>query len=152
MLQGAMKIWVDADATPRPVKEILYRAAERKQLELVLVANQPMVHPRSKWIRSVVVKKGFDVADEYIAEHVEEGDLVITADVPLAAAVVENGGSCIDPRGEVIDARNARQRLAARNRNEDQRLAGVMTGGPKPYSDRDKRTFAGALDRFLARR
>jgi len=144
-------IWVDADATPRPVKDILYRAAERVGVELVLVANQPLRVPRSKWIRTVQVRKGFDIADEAIADEVSQGDLVISADVPLAAAVAEQGATCLDPRGEVIDAANARVRLAARDRNEQLREAGLFTGGPKPYGDREKRQFAGALDRWLAK-
>jgi len=146
-----MRIYVDADATPRPVKEILYRAAERLGIELLLVANQTLQTPRCRWIQSVVVGRGFDVADEYIADQVAAGDLVITADVPLAAAAVQKGATVIGPRGDVTDETNASQRLAARNRNEERRLAGEMLGGPKPYSDRDKRKFAGALDRFLAR-
>jgi len=146
-----MKIWVDADATPRPVKDILFRAADRVHIELLLVANQTLHTPRSQWISSVVVGRGFDVADEYIADKVESGDLVITADVPLAAAAVEKGATVIGPRGDVTDATNARQRLAARNRNEERRLSGEMLGGPKAYSDRDKRKFAGSLDRWLAK-
>jgi uncharacterized protein YaiI (UPF0178 family) len=145
-------IWVDADAAPKPIKEILYRAAMRVQMPLVLVANQPLYTPKSKWITTRMVGKGFDVADEWIAEQVQPGDLVITQDVPLAAAVVEKGADVIDVRGEVIDKGNARARLAARHRNEEMREAGVMMGGPKPFGDRDKRQFAGALDRWLARR
>jgi hypothetical protein len=146
-----MKIWVDADATPRPVKEILFRAADRVAIELLLVANQTLYTPKSRWVSSVVVGRGFDVADEYIAAQVEPGDLVITADVPLAAAAVEKGAVVIGPRGNVTDATNAKQRLAARDRNEERRLSGEMLGGPKAYSDRDKRKFAGSLDRWLAK-
>jgi len=146
-----MQIYVDADAAPRAVKEILFRAADRLGIPLILVANQTLHTPRSKWISSRVVGKGFDVADDYIAEQVQAGDLVITADVPLAAAAVEKGATVIGPRGDVTDTTNARQRLAARDRNEERRLAGEMLSGPKPYGDRDKRKFAGALDRFLAK-
>ena len=146
-----MRIWVDADAAPRPVKEMLFRAAMRVQIEVILVANQSLRTPKSKYVRSVVVGKGFDVADEYIADAAEAGDLVITADIPLAAAAVEKGATCIDPRGEVIDKSNARSRLLMRNFMEQQREAGELTGGPKAYSDRDKRAFAGALDRALAK-
>ncbi|MEO0606441.1 MAG: YaiI/YqxD family protein, partial [Myxococcota bacterium] len=143
----------DADACPRPVKEMLFRAADRVPIEVILVANQPLRLPKSKWVRLEVVGKGFDVADEWIAEQVQDGDLVITADVPLAAAAVENGGIAIDPRGQVTDASNAASRLTMRNFMEEQREAmGELLGGPKPYSDRDKRNFAGALDRWLARR
>ena len=147
-----MRIWVDADACPRAVKDMLFRAAERVQIEVVLVANQALRHPKSKFVRSVVVNKGFDVADEYIAEALEPGDLVITADVPLAAAVVNAGGTCIDPHGNVIDANNAQARLTMRNFMEQQRESGQLMGGPPPFGERDKRAFAGALDRFLARR
>ena len=145
-------IWVDADAAPRPVKDILFRAAERTQTPLVLVANRPVTAPRSRFVSSRVVAAGFDVADEHIVDEVQPGDLVISADVPLAAAVVGRGALCIDPRGEVIDAANARSRLAARDHNELLRESGMMMGGPKPYSDRDKRAFAAALDRWLAKR
>lgn len=146
-----MQIWVDADACPRGVKEILYRVVERVDATLMLVANQPLRTPRSAHIRSVVVSQGFDEADEYIVEHVEPGDLVITADVPLAAGAVDKGATCIDPRGDVIDASNAAGRLTMRNFMEMQRESGELMGGPSAYSDRDKRKFAGALDRFLAK-
>ena len=145
-------IWVDADATPKPVKEILFRAADRVGIPLVLVANRPMLLPRSKFVSSRVVAQGFDVADEHIVDEVQAGDLVISADIPLAAAVVDRGATCLDPRGDVIDAANARSRLAARDRNELLRESGVMMGGPKPYGDREKRQFAAALDRWLAKR
>ena len=147
-----MRIWVDADACPRAVKDILYRAADRVSVEVVLVANQPLSLPRSRFVRQVVVGQGFDVADEYIVEQVEDGDLVISADVPLAAAVVDKGGVCIDPRGDLIDASNAQARLTMRNFMEQQREAGTLSGGPSSYSDRDKRNFANALDRLLSRR
>jgi len=146
-----VRIFVDADASPRPVKEILFRAADRVPIEVILVANQPLRLPKSRFVRLEVVGRGFDVADEWIAEQVEPGDLVITADVPLAAAVVESGGTVIDPRGQVTDASNAAARLTMRNFMEEQREAlGEGFGGPRPYGDRDKRTFAGALDRWLA--
>jgi len=142
-------IWVDADATPRPVKEMLYRAVQRREIEVILVANQWMQTPKHPRIKMVVVGKGFDVADEYIAERVQPGDLVITADIPLAAAVVEKGGVCVDPHGRVIDANNARSRLAMRDFMETMRESGEQLGGPKPYSDKDKRNFAAVLDRWL---
>ncbi len=148
-----MPIYVDADACPRPVKEILFRAADRVPIEVILVANQPLRLPKSKYVRLEVVGRGFDVADEWIAEQVQPGDLVITADVPLAAAAVDNGGIALDPRGQVTDASNAAARLTMRNFAEEQREAlGELLGGPKPYGERDKRAFAGALDRWLARR
>lgn len=143
-------IWVDADATPRPVKDILFRAADRTGVAVVLVANRPVHHPRSPNIRSRVVSAGFDVADEHIIEEVAEGDLVISADIPLAAAVAERGAVCLDPRGTVIDARNAAAKKAARDRAEILRESGLLMGGPSAYSDRDKRQFAGMLDKWLA--
>ncbi|MBX2796832.1 MAG: YaiI/YqxD family protein [Myxococcales bacterium] len=146
-----MRIYIDGDATPRGVKDLLFRAADRVQVELVLVANQTLRHPPSRFIRQVVVGKGFDVADEYIVDQVEEGDLVITADVPLAAAAVDKGAVCIDPRGDVIDASNAQARLTMRNFMEQQRESGTLMGGPSAYSERDKRKFAGALDRILTK-
>ena len=144
-----MRIWVDADSSPRDVKEMLYRAADRVQIELVLVANQALRTPRSNYIRSVVVSAGFDEADEYIIEQLEAGDLVISGDVPLAAQAANKGATVIDPRGQVIDASNAASRLTMRNFMESQREAGELIGGPGAYSERDKRKFAGALDRFL---
>ena len=144
-------IWVDADAAPRAVKEILYRAAERARIDLILVANQWLTVPRSPYIRFQIVGAGFDVADDYIVDHVEAGDLVITADIPLAAAAVEKGALIVDPRGDVIDEANAKARLAMRDFMESMRESGVLGGGPKPYSDRDKRNFAGVIDRWLAK-
>ncbi|MEN0061757.1 MAG: YaiI/YqxD family protein [Myxococcota bacterium] len=146
-----MPIYVDADACPRPVKEMLFRAADRVPIQVILVANQPMRLPKSRHVRQEIVGKGFDVADEWIVEQVQPGDLVITADIPLAAAAVEKGGLVIDPRGQVIDASNASARLTMRDFMEQQREAGELLGGPKPYGERDKRAFAGALDRFLAK-
>ena len=146
-----MTIFVDADACPRPVKDILYRAAERVKINLVLVANQSMVHPRSPYISMQVVGRGFDVADDWIAEQATAADLVITHDIPLAAAVAEKGGVCIDPRGDVIDATNAAARLRIRDFMEARRQDGEMTGGPPPFGDKDKRKFAASLDRWLSR-
>ncbi len=147
-----MTIWVDADATPRAIREMLCRAADRTGVPVVFVANQPVGVPRSPHLSTVVVGKGFDVADEHIVQEVADGDMVITQDVPLAAAVVEKGATAIDVRGEVIDASNARARLAARDRREAVRLAGIEVGGPRPFGEKDKRRFAGALDRWLARK
>lgn len=147
-----MRIWVDADACPRAIKDILFRAAERVPIEVVLVANQPIAVPRSRWIRCRTVARGFDVADEHIAGEVEAGDLVITADIPLAAAVVAKGATVIEPRGERIDASNAAARLTLRDFMEEVRLSGELLGGPPPLGERDKRRFANTLDQELAKR
>jgi len=145
-----MRIWVDADACPGVVKEILYRAAERAQIELTLVANQSLRVPPSKWIRAVQVEKGFDVADNRIAAEVAPGDLVITADIPLAAAVIEKDGHALNPRGELYSRENIRQLLDMRNFMDTLRASGVDTGGPPSFSQSDRQAFANRLDRFLA--
>jgi uncharacterized protein YaiI (UPF0178 family) len=147
-----MNIWVDADACPVVVKEILYRAAERAQVTTTLVANKLLAVPRSPWIRSMQVARGFDVADNEIARRIEPGDLVVTADVPLAADVIGRGGHAINPRGELYTADNIRERLAARDFLEKLRETGVQTGGPAPFDQADRKRFADQLDRFLARR
>jgi len=147
-----MHIWVDADACPSAIKEILYRAAQRVGVPLTLVANQPLQTPPSKLIRSVQVRRGFDVADKQIAEQVQPGDLVITADIPLAAEVIEKGAEAINPRGEHYTAENIRERLALRDFMAGLRDAGEVTGGPSPFSPSDRQAFANALDRLLARR
>jgi len=147
-----MRIWVDADACPRPVKDMICKAAERTGTPAVFVANAYIPLPRSPLITAVRVPKGFDVADDHIVSRVEDGDLVVTQDIPLAAEVVAKGALCVNPRGEVIDANNAQIRLASRNFVEEQRNAGLLTGGgPSAFGDKDKRRFAGALDRWLAR-
>lgn len=146
-----MKIWVDADACPKVTKEILYRAAERKKLPLILVANQYLKTPASMFIKFVQVPPGFDVADNHIAQHVEEKDLVITADIPLAAAVIEKGALALNPRGELYTENDIRQRLSMRNFMEEMRSAGQITGGPPAISQTDRREFANQLDRILAR-
>ncbi|MBF0170964.1 MAG: YaiI/YqxD family protein [Nitrospinae bacterium] len=142
-------IWIDADACPRGVKEILYRAAQRIGAPLVLVANQPLWTPPSQLIRSVLVPGGHDVADAWIADHMAPGDLVITADIPLAAMVVERGGTALDPRGHLYTAENVRERLSMRDFMADLRGAGVETGGPRPWGKNDQQSFANALDRTL---
>jgi uncharacterized protein YaiI (UPF0178 family) len=147
-----MHIWVDADACPAVIKEILYRAAQRLGIHLTLVANQLLQTPPSPWIRSVRVGHGFDVADKHIAEHLEPGDLVITGDIPLAAQVVEKGGDAINPRGERYTKENIRERLAMRDFMEELRSAGTPTGGPPPLGQADRQAFANALDRLLAQR
>jgi uncharacterized protein len=146
-----MHIWVDADACPNPIKEILFRAAERKSVPLTLVANQPIATPPSRIIRSVRVSAGFDVADNHIAEHAEPGDLVITADIPLAATVVAKGCTALNPRGEQYTAENVRERLNMRDFMDTLRGSGVDTGGPAAFGQRDRQAFANALDRLLAR-
>jgi uncharacterized protein YaiI (UPF0178 family) len=145
-----MHIWVDADACPTPVKEILFRAAERTQTRLTLVANQPMQTPPSKVIKSVRVGAGFDVADNHIAQHVLPGDLVITADIPLAAEVVAKGCTALNPRGERYTPENIRERLNLRDFMDTLRASGVDTGGPAAFGQRERQAFANALDRWLA--
>lgn len=145
-----MTIWVDADACPKVIKEILFRAANRAEQQLVLVANQYLATPPSPFIRATVVEAGFDVADNYIVQAVEEGDLVITADIPLAAEVVAKGAKVVSPRGERFTPNNIQQRLAMRNFMEELRDAGQVTGGPPPMSSSDSQAFASVLDRYLA--
>jgi len=146
-----MEIWVDADACPAVIKEILYRAAERVQVSMTLVANKPLHTPRSKFLRSIQVARGFDVADNEIAQRMTAGDLVITADIPLAADVIERGGHALNPRGEFYSPDNIRERLATRDFLAELRESGVLTGGPAPLDQTDRKRFADALDRFLAR-
>jgi uncharacterized protein YaiI (UPF0178 family) len=146
-----MKIWVDADACPKVIKEILYRAAERARIALILVANQTLAVPRSLYISSRTVAQGFDVADQAITDWSEPGDLVVTADIPLAAAVVEKGVTAINPRGELYTRENVRQQLSMRDFMADLRGSGVDTGGPASFNQRDRQAFANQLDRILAR-
>lgn len=146
-----MKIWIDADAAPRDVKDIACRAAKRVDVDAVLVANKrlatPLDNPR---VSAIQVAGGPDVADQHIVDNAAPGDLAITADIPLAAALVEKGLAVIDPRGEEYTAENVRERLSIRDFMESLRGAGAETGGAKPYSARDKHAFAAALDRVLA--
>jgi uncharacterized protein YaiI (UPF0178 family) len=146
-----VQIWVDADACPVVVKEILYRAAERAKMQLTLVANQPMQVPRSPYISSKRVAGGFDVADDYIAQQVQKGDLVITADIPLAAEVLEKGAEALNPRGERYNEQTINQKLGMRDFMDTLRSSGIQTGGPPPLNQTDRRNFANELDRFLAR-
>ncbi|MBI1422206.1 MAG: YaiI/YqxD family protein [Gammaproteobacteria bacterium] len=145
-----MRIWVDADACPKVIKEILYRAAERVKCQLILVANQNLPTPKSAYIKSVRVASGFDVADNYIVNQVSNADLVVTADIPLAAEVLAKGAQALNPRGEVYDTNTIRQKLTLRDFMDEMRGSGVMTGGPPPLSQTERREFANALDRFLA--
>ncbi len=144
-----MQIWVDADACPGVIKDILYRAAERAQVILTLVANQPLHTPRSPYIKTLQVAAGFDVADQRIAQQVQPGDLVVTADIPLAADVIERGGHALNPRGELYTQENIKERLTLRNFMGELRHSGVATGGPPTLNQNDRRAFANQLDRFL---
>ncbi len=147
-----MKIWIDGDAPPNAVKKIVFRAAERLEIEAVLVANQRISVPlNNPFADSVRVGGGADAADAYIVEHASEGDLAVTADIPLAADLVEKGVVVLDFRGEVYTEDNVRQRLSVRDFMADLRDAGVDTGGPDAYGPADKRAFANALDRTLTR-
>jgi hypothetical protein len=147
-----MRIWVDGDACPAVVKDILFRAAERAQVPLVLVANQALRVPVSAWIRALQVEQGFDVADRHIEAAAQAGDVVVTADIPLAAAVVAKGAHALDPRGELYGPENIRELLDLRNFMDGLRASGVATGGPPAYSPRDRQNFANRLDRLLAQR
>jgi uncharacterized protein len=146
-----MKIWVDADACPAVIKDILFRAANRTQVSLTLVANQMLRVPPSPWIRALQVPSGFDVADDRIAGEVAAGDLVITADIPLAAQVIAKGASVLDPRGEMLDRSNIQERLTMRNFMETLRNSGVETGGPASFSAADRQAFGNRLDSWLAK-
>ena len=147
-----MHIWVDADACPKVIKEILFRAAIRTKTPLTLVANSYLTYPSSPLIRSVKVEKGFDSADNYIVEQVTAQDVVITADIPLAADVVAKQALAINPRGEIYTANNIKQRLTMRDMNEQLRATGERLGGPAVLSVKERTAFANALDRSLAKK
>ena len=146
-----MQIWVDADACPQAIKDILFRAAERAQIMTTLVANTALRTPPSPFIRSLRVAKGFDVADSRIVGELQPGDLVVTADIPLAAEVIARGAHALDPRGELYSEDNVRERLAIRNLMQDLRSQGALIGGPAPLGLSDRQRFANHLDRLLAR-
>lgn len=146
------QIWVDADACPVAIKEILFRAAEREQIPVTLVANQWLRTPPSRFVRSIQVPAGLDVADNEIVQNVSADDLVVTQDIPLAALVIDKGGLAIHPRGELYTAETIAQRLGMRNFMEELRGAGIDTGGPAAFHPRDKQAFANQLDRWLTRR
>lgn len=146
-----MQIWIDADACPVVVKEIIFRAAERLEIHTVLVANRMLRTPPSRFIRAIQVPSGFDVADAHIVDQLAAGDLVITADIPLASAVLERQAHALNPRGEMYTAANIAERLSMRNFLEELRISGVQTGGPNAFSQTDRQAFGGALDRFLAK-
>jgi uncharacterized protein len=150
--KAASQVWVDADACPGAVKEILFRAAERARVQVTLVANQWLRTPPSRFIRALQVQGGFDVADSEIVDRVQPGDLVVTQDIPLAARVLDKGGIAVNPRGERYTADNMAERLSMRNFMEELRGAGVQTGGPATFNARDRQAFANQLDRWLAQR
>ena len=146
-----MKIWVDADACPNLIKTVLFRVAQKKQLLLLLVANQSIAVPPSKFIQMIRVAGGFDVADNYILKQLQAGDLLITGDIPFAALAIERQGFVINPRGEVYDLHNIGEKLAMRHFMEEMRTNGLVSGGQGAMAAKDVQNFANALDRFLAR-
>ena len=146
-----MQIWVDADACPNVIKEILFRAAERVQVPLILVANKTLLPPPSRYISSIRVGAGLDVADNTIVKEMESGDLVITADIPLASEVIGQGGHALNPRGEFYSRENIEERLSMRNFMDELRGSGVNTGGPATLNQKDRQAFANQLDRFLTK-
>ncbi|MGY4515202.1 YaiI/YqxD family protein [Lysobacter sp. HA18] len=152
MSDEAPRIWVDADACPGPVRDILVRAANRAQVHVVFVANQWIRLPTSPWLRAIQMPQGPDVADNEIASHVRAGDLVVTQDIPLAARAIEAGATAINPHGVVFTKDTIAERLSMRNFMDELRGAGVQTGGPAPFHARDRQAFAAGIDRWLARR
>jgi len=144
-----IKIWVDADACPGPIKEILFRLADRAQLPVTLVANHFLRTPGSRYIKSIVVPAGFDVADNEIVKLLRAGDLVITADIPLAAEVLANGAAALNPRGEMYTKDNIQEALSMRKLMEELRASGIETGGPAGFSQNDSHAFARQIDRWL---
>ncbi|WP_372881854.1 YaiI/YqxD family protein [Psychromonas sp.] len=144
-----MTIWIDADACPVPVREMVLRASQRTSTALVFVANSPLPIARRDLVKTVQVSQGFDVADNYICKHAAINDLVITQDIPLAAELVEKGICALNPRGELYTQANIRQRLAMRNLSEELRSIGQISGGPNKFGDKEKQNFANALDRWL---
>jgi uncharacterized protein len=147
-----MHVWVDADSCPRVAKEILFRAAVRVQVRLTLVANRPLRTPHSPYIDTIEVGDGFDVADQEIIDRVQSGDLVITADIPLAASVVRKGAFALDPRGTLYTNENVGELLATRDLLDGLRASGTIVGGPPQFDRSDRLAFANHLDRFLARK
>lgn len=146
-----MKIWIDADACPRVIKEMVFRASERLQVPVCMVANKDLSKAHSRLITSILVADGFDIADDYIAEHAAPEDLVITADIPLAARIVANGGVALDPRGELYTEENVGERLSIRDLMQELRTAGLVLGGPAQFGLTDRKRFASSLDRTLTR-
>jgi uncharacterized protein len=150
-MKADMKIWIDADACPRVIKEILFRASERLQVQVCLVANKRLSKHDTRLVESVVVGEGFDVADDYISEHASPDDLVITADIPLAARIVAGGGVALDPRGELYTEENVGERLSMRDLMMELRSGGMVLGGPAQFGLTDRQRFASTLDRLLTR-
>jgi uncharacterized protein YaiI (UPF0178 family) len=146
-----MKIWVDADACPGVIKDILFRAAERTGVQVTLVANHAIPVPRSRYINFLQVTSGFDVADNEIVKRLDAGDLVVTSDIPLAADVIEKGGHALNPRGELYTANNIKARLNMRDFMDTLRASGIDTGGPSALSQSDRKAFANHLDKFLTK-
>lgn len=144
-----MRIWVDADACPRAIKEILFRGATRSKMDLILVSNHALSTPPSPFISKMQVLAGFDVADDKIMQHIQSGDLVITADIPLAAAVIDKGAKALNPRGVLYTTANIKERLSIRNFSTDLRSSGVRTGGPEALSKNEIQRFANELDKAL---
>lgn len=151
-MSAGAQIWVDADACPGPIKEILFRAAERAQVHVTLVANQCLRTPPSRFVRALQVPGGFDVADNEIVQRLAAGDLVVTQDIPLAALAIDKGALALHPRGELYTRETIAQRLSMRNFMDELRGAGVDTGGPAAFHARDRQAFAGQLDRWLQQR
>jgi hypothetical protein len=151
-MSAAPQIWVDADACPGPIKEILFRAAERAQVMVTLVANQLLRTPPTRWVRAIQVAGGFDVADNEIVQRLAAGDLVVTQDIPLAAQAIDKGALALHPRGELYTRETIAQRLSMRNFMDELRGAGVDTGGPAAFHARDRQAFANQLDRWLQQR
>lgn len=146
-----MRIWVDADACPNPVKEVIFKAADRREIETTLVANQLIRTAKSRWLRAVQVPSGFDAADDWIVEEMSAGDLVITADIPLANDVVVKGGVAINPRGTEYTKENIKDHLSRRDMMEELRSSGSVSGGPPPFGKKEVQQFANAFDRQIAR-
>lgn len=146
-----MKIWVDADACPNAIKEILFRAANKRGVEVILVANQPLSKPPSKFVRTIQVSAGFDEADDRIVAEAAPEDLVITADIPLASEIIDKGATALNPRGELYTAENVRDRLATRDLMAELRDTGAAGGGPSALGQRERQAFANQLDRLLTR-
>jgi uncharacterized protein YaiI (UPF0178 family) len=146
-----MRIWVDADACPAVIKDILYRAAERRKIEMTLVANKPLRTPPSQYIKAMQVPRGIDVADSHIVKALAPGDLVITADIPLASDVIAKGGIALNPRGELYSPENIQERLALRNYLDELRGTGERTGGPAALDNTDRKRFADQLDKLLSK-
>ena len=146
-----MKIWIDADACPRVIKDILFRASERLQVPVCLVANKKLTKHDTRLIESIVVEEGFDIADDYIADHASPDDLVVTADIPLATRIVGKGGVALDPRGELYTEENVGERLSMRDLMMELRAGGLVLGGPAQFNLSDRQRFASSLDRLLTR-